>query len=117
MATISELAADLVAARNAEQIARDERIAIEERIVQETGIGDNHRQTLKTNNGLKLVVQTGYNYRLAKNFDGSVVPHKQKVSYDLDVKAYEALEGASKQAAAQYVTVSEKKPSVTVSVQ
>lgn len=116
MAEVNDLAAELADARNEEAQAREKRIAIEQRIVEATGIGDSERKTIKTEVGLKLVVQTGYNYRLAKDFDRSVVPHKETVKVELDTKAYEALPDEARKAASKYVTVTPKKPSVSVQV-
>lgn len=116
MAEINDLAAELAQARNAESEARDKRIAIEQRIVEALALGAMERRTVKTDVGLKLVVQTGYNYRLAKDFDRSVVPHKETVKLELDAKAYEALPEDQKRLAAQYVTTTPKKPSVSVAV-
>lgn len=116
MAQIDQLVSELAQARANEAEARDKRIALEEKIVAALELGDVERRTVKTGVGLKLVVETGYNYKLAKDFDRSVVPHKETVKVELDAKAYNNLPDDQKRLAAKYVTATPKKPSVSVSI-
>lgn len=119
MATLDQLAAELVAARNDEALARDKRIQIEEAILAQIEIGDSERKTLATGNGLKLTVQTGLNYKLAASYPEGVVPVKETVKRELDVKAYEELRRSNPAGfaeASRWVTVTPKKAAVTVAI-
>lgn len=116
---IDNLAVRLSKARMAEANARDERIAVEELLIAAIGAGESERKTIKTDVGLKLVVQSGLSYKLDKDADPSLVPIKQIVKNELDTKAYEHMRETDPQAfakASQFVTVTPKKTSVTLTV-
>jgi len=117
MGEIDQLARDLVQARSEETDARNRRIQIEEAIIAASGISDSQRMTMATGNGLKLTLSTGYNYKLSKGYDPSIVPTKTTTKVELDVKAYEALQGEAKLQAAESVIITPKKPSVNVAIQ
>jgi hypothetical protein len=113
---IDQLAIDLAQAKTEENEAREKRIAIEDRIVATLALTGAERRTVKTTVGLKLVVETGYNYKLAKDFDRAVVPHKETIKVELDAKAYNELPTDARNLASQYVTATPKKPSVTIAI-
>lgn len=119
MGKIDELAKALSIARIQEAEAREARIAAEEALIAQLEIGESERKTLKTDVGLKVVVQSGLNYKLAKIFDPDTVPYKQVIKTELDTKAYEQMRQEDPKAfakASEYVTVTPKKTSVTLSV-
>lgn len=130
MGKVSELAAELVKARNEEHLARERRVKIEEQILAQFSLSESQRMTVSTENGLKLTMQTGLSYKVFdksfwKEFDfapddpRSMVPIKKTEKIELDVKAYEELRTANPagfEVASQFVTVTPKKPSVSVAV-
>ena len=111
---IDDLAVTLANARKAEQDAREARIAAEEAIIAQVQLGESERKTLKTDNGLKLTVQTGLNYKLDSGYLEMMdcVPVKRTEKVEIDVKAYEGLRESDPRAfaaASQYVTTKPKK--------
>jgi len=116
---ISNLAAQLAAARSDESTARKRRIEIEEQILAQFDLGESQRMTVTTENGLKLTMQTGLSYRLAKAYPEGVVPVKKTEKVELDVKAYEELRSSNPtgfEEASKFVTVTPRKPSVSLAV-
>ena len=113
---IDNLVAELVAARSAEADAKAHRIRCEEAILAQFQLGEAERKTINTDNGLKLVLKTGLIYKLASVYPGHM-PVKTKV--ELDAKAYDALRESSPdefKELSKYVTVTPRKPSVSVGV-
>ena len=118
---IDDLAVTLANARKTEQDAREARIAAEEAIIAQVQLGESERKTLKTDNGLKLTVQTGLNYKLDSGYLEMMdcVPVKRTEKVEIDVKAYEGLRESDPRAfaaASQYVTTKPKKTSVTLAI-
>lgn len=117
--SIDDLAARLAEARKNEQDARAARIEAEEAILAQFELGDSERKTVKTGNGLKLTLQTGLTYKLAKGELPDWLPIKETVKRELDVKAYENIRETNPETAkqiAEFVTTTPKKPSVTLAV-
>jgi hypothetical protein len=113
---IDDLAVELAQAKSDENAARQKRILIEERIVELLEMKASDRCTINTSVGLRVVVETGYNYKLDKDFDRSLVPHKETVKIELDARAYNALPEQEKALASKWVTATPKKPSVTLAI-
>ena len=116
---ISSLAAQLAAARSDEASARKRRIEIEEQILAQFDLGESQRMTVTTENGLKITMQTGLSYRLTKAYPEGVVPVKKTEKVELDVKAYEELRSSNPtgfEEASKFVTVTPRKPSVSLAV-
>ena len=118
-AKINDLASKLAAARLEEKLAREARIKIEEMLIVEIGIGEKERKTINTDNGLKVIIQSGLNYKLDKEYDDELVPTKVNIKHMLDVEAYEDLREYNPQRFAEvskYVTTTAKKISISLQV-
>lgn len=117
---IDRLATNLANARQAEAEARAKRIEAEEAIIAQVELGESERKTLSTDNGLKITMQSGLNYKLAKGELPDWMPIKRIEKVELDKKAYEQIresDPATFAKLSEYVTTSPKKTSVTLAVQ
>lgn len=131
---LKSLTVDLAAARNDEAEAKKRRIQAEEAIVALLDPGDKSTITIDPGNGLKVTVKTELGYKAdideILKIDSDLI--KATVKQELDVKAYEELrerkgrfaplsmsaENAERLFAriSEHVTVSPKKPSVSLKV-
>lgn len=113
---IDSLLADLALAKTNEENAKRHRIAAEEKILEQFDLSDKERKTVKGTNGLTVTMQTGLTYKLDKDFPENM---PIKITKKLDEKEYEFIRAENPKVFAelsQYVTVSQKKPSVTLKV-
>lgn len=118
MRTIEEIAADLANAKAAENKAKEERIAFEEELVAQVQTREKGSVTVPAGI-LKVTVTTGYNYKADIAAVKEQFPELIKVKAELDDKAYEAMREHDPdrfQKAARLVTVTPKKPTVTLKV-
>ena len=120
MSDIDKLASELATARHEESLAKAKRIECEEAILaQFDDLAESGSKTVKTGNGLKLTLKTALGYKIDK---GAELPEellKRTEKVELNVKVYEAMResdpiGFSK--VAEKVTVTPRKPSVTIGV-
>lgn len=132
---LKTLSVDLAAARKAEAEAKAKRIQVEESIVSLLDPGDRSTITVDPGNGLKLTVKTDLSYNSEieeiEKIDPGLV--KSTTKKELDSKAYEELRDQKGRYSpmggmpaikaielfgkvSNFVTVSPKKPAVTLKV-
>lgn len=118
---LKSLLVDLAAARTDESEAKKRRIQAEEAIVALLDPGEKSTITVDPGNGLKVTVKTELGYKADVNaierIDSDLINAVTKK--ELNVKAYEALRTADPGAFArvsEHVTVTPKKPAVTLKV-
>lgn len=126
------LVSNLIVAKHNEEIARKERIAIEERIIEEIAFAEDRGQkTVTLKDGTKIVVKKELSYKvdfdaleeerfpLDEDGDPPPMPTKSKTTRELDVKGYEWYREHRPDVfriIAQHVTATPRKPSVEVKV-
>lgn len=119
---IKELSTQLAHARNAEALARSQRIQTEEAIIaQLTDLKEKGSKTIDCENGLALTVTTGFTYKAdldgLANEDGTLACMLAKPQPDkLDEKVYENLLPEHMAIASRFVEVKPKKVSVALKV-
>jgi hypothetical protein len=117
---IKELSAMLATARSEESAANKRRVQLEEAIIaQLPDLKEKGSRSIDCENGLSLTITTGLTYkadfdRMPEELACKLV--KEKVTYALDEKAYEALEGEERATAMQFIEVKPKKTSVSLKV-
>lgn len=123
--TLEELANQLFDAKQRENAARDERIAVEEKIAELVETAANGSKTVPVGNGLKITVKRGLSYKAnidaIRNLDNVAgLPIKLvPAEWVFDEKEYERiLMDEPKKAAilAKHVEVKPKKVAVTLKV-
>jgi len=111
-------------AKKNEEIARKERVAVEEKIANFVETKEVGQKTVTLEDGTKITVKRGLNYkanidgmRTAFQSIGFPAPIKTETKYTLDVKGYEWYKGQNPEVFAEissYVTVTPKKVAVTL---
>jgi hypothetical protein len=116
MESHDELLAELAFAKTAEAKAKDNRIAIEEKILANFKLGEKERKTVKGSNGLTATLATGISYKLDKEYPDEM---PVKTTVKLDETKYEKLRESDPdvfKVLSEYVTTKPKKASVTLKV-
>jgi hypothetical protein len=122
---LMELASELLQAKEKEQAATNDRIAIEERIAALVPTEDVGQKTIALPEGVKVTVKRGLNYKadcesildICCKLELENIPIKVKTTRDLDEKIYNWYYKNDKdtfRVISEYVTVSPKKVSVTL---
>jgi hypothetical protein len=118
----------LIKAKYHEDVAKQERIQLEERIASLVPGPEVGSKTHKVNDSMKVTVERGYNYKadldaivaaLASDTEPELIPVKVKTTRELDAKGYEWYKANDNDTYAkicQYVSVTPKKVAVTVKV-
>lgn len=129
--TLSELVLCLGTAKAREELARAERIKVEEQIAILVPGPDEGSKTVKLEDGTKVTVERGFNYKpdisaLEKVFDNAddtdgrrFVPLKTKTTRELDLPGYRWFRDNDPEGfamLAQHVVATPKKVSVTLKV-
>lgn len=120
---LNELVKKLITARSQEQKAKENRIAVEEKIIEIIEKPENGSTTIAAGKGLKITVTTGSTYKAdveaIRNLDiaEEVMPVKLfPAEYKFDAKEYERIISDHPDIAAKlgkFVVVTPKKVSVT----
>ncbi len=118
---LSKLTLQLAEARRDESEAKNRRVQTEEAIVALLQPGDKQTLTVEDGNGLKITVKTELGYKAdvveIERIDSDLLKITTKA--ELDVKAYEALREANPalfEKVSEHVTVTPKKPTLTLKV-
>jgi len=124
MYDLTFLVAELGAAKFNEDFAKDERIAIEEKIAALIETKEVGQKTVTLENGMKVTVKRGLNYKadIAKIyavFDDTPFqpPVKLETKHSLDTRGYEWYKGNNQamfDVLSKHVTVTPKKVAVTL---
>lgn len=118
MDNLDQLLADLALARTNEAHAKERRVAAEEAVLKNMDLKERGATSLSGNNGLKVTVTTGFNYKLDK---GSIIPEglPTKTEVKLDTTKYEKIRQEDPElfkTISKVVTATPKKPSVSLKV-
>jgi hypothetical protein len=116
---LAALASELAAAKATENAATAARIAVETRIVALVAPRDKGTTSIKTG-GMTISVVTGYSYKVEKAELANIAAWDTRfvtTKLELNTKAYEDArehDPAAYAIAARYVTVTPRKPAVTI---
>jgi len=119
-----ELAAEFRLAKIGEDLARKKRIALEDQIASLIPSKADGQKTITLKNGAKITVKRGLSYKADLEgvcklgiWGDSPPPIKSKTTHELDIQGYEWYRQNDPgifNALSQHVTVTPRKPSVTV---